>query len=262
VNERIDPLEAAIEVHSSQAGEFARRYDRRLLDPYADCFAYSRHRLDALLHRLVPASGEGRSLIDVGCGTGNYVKEFIQHGFTVSGVDASEEMLAYARKSNPAAELRLGRVEALPFSNAAFDFAVCIEVLRYLPDPASCLAELARVLKPSGVAIVTAAPLFSVNFYPLVNRIARTFHASNLVNLRQYFSTSSGLRRKFRGAGFERITAYGVSFGPVNWVERLLPSLTRPFLRRWEPLDARLAGERWWADLANMLLIYAVKRSR
>ncbi len=262
MNETIDPLEAAIEVHSSQARQFAERYNRGLLDPFGDCFAYSRHRLDSLLYRLVPASGKGESLIDVGCGTGNYVKQFMQRGFTVSGADGSEEMLAYARKSNPSADLRPGRVDALPFSNATFDFAISIEVLRYLPDPSPCLTEIARVLKPSGVAIVTAAPLFSLNFYPLVNRVARKFQSSHLVNLKQYFSTSKNLRQRLHRAGFQQVAAYGVYYGPVNWVERLLPPLTSSFLRAWEPLDAWLAGKRPWANLSNMLLFHAVKASR
>src|SRR4029079_2444714 len=93
-------------------------------------------------------------------------------------------------------------VESIPFSDASFDFVISIEVLRYLPESARAIKEMARVLKPGGVCLTTAAPLLSLNGYWAVNRIANLIRVSDLVRLKQFFTTSGRLRREFVNAGF------------------------------------------------------------
>jgi SAM-dependent methyltransferase len=165
-------------------------------------------------------------------------------------------MLQQARARNPGAELRQADVEALPFADGSFDVALCVEVLRYLPDPGRCLAELARVLRPGGLALATAAPLLNLNGYALVNRLAPVLPA-RLTRLRQYFTTSFALRRRFAAAGFAELEVHGVYLGPINWVERLAPSLLGRTLRAWEPLDAALADRGPLRELSNMFLVRA-----
>ena len=65
-------------------------------------------------------------------------------------------MLRRARARNPGAELKVAAAEALPFEDAGFDAVLCIEVVRYLSDPRPALLELARVLRPGGLALVTS----------------------------------------------------------------------------------------------------------
>jgi SAM-dependent methyltransferase len=245
---------AAIATHSEQAGEFARRYQAEA--PYASCFAYSRRRLGAWLERLLPARGHGLRLLDVGCGTGHHLAALRARGFEAAGVDGSETMLAEARARNPQAELRQADVEALPFPDAVFDVVLCIEVLRYLPDPGRCVAELGRVLRPGGTALATAAPLLSLNGYALVNRLAPLLPV-RLTRLRQYFTTSGRLARCFRAAGFAEVGVHGVYLGPINWIERLLPGLLPRALRAWEPWDAALADRPGLRELSNMFLARA-----
>jgi ubiquinone/menaquinone biosynthesis C-methylase UbiE len=250
----------AIDVHSEQADLFASRYGNVESNAYQDCFAYSRKRLQHCLERYLPEKGAGARLLDVGCGTGHQVAELRERGFTVAGVDGSPEMLEHARVLNPGADLRLGDVESLPFPDASFDFILCIEVLRYLPDSLPCLREMARVLRPGGRCLVTALPLFNLNGYWLVNRLAHLTHVKGLVPLKQYFVTSWGLRRNFLAAGFRTPTVHGVYFGPVNWVQRLTPRLLPWFLKQWESIDAAVA-DRPWRDLSNMFLVHAVRQA-
>ena len=168
----------AVEVHSEQAPAFAARYATD--DPYSSYFAYSRMRLDLLLDAYLPPTDDSPKLLDVGCGTGNQLAEWGRIGYEASGVEPSERMLEYARRNNPRADIRLATADRLPYGDGEFDRVVSIEVLRYLADPRECIAEMARVLKPGGICLVTAAPLLSLNGYPLVNRIAlalaRTSH--------------------------------------------------------------------------------------
>lgn len=250
----------AIDTHSAQAELFVSRYEKEAHDPYRSCFVYSRHRLDVWLERFLPVSGQGLKLLDVGCGTGHHMAALRQRGFEVAGVDGSDQMLEQARHNNPGAEIRLADVEELPFPSGSFDYIVCIEVLRYLPDYSRCVQEMARVLKPGGVCLTTAAPVLNLNGYWLVNRVANLMPVGNLVRLKQFFTTSGRLRREFVQAGFSSPDVHGVYLGPVNWGERLAPSLLPRLLRAWEPLDAKLADKPVLRELSNMFLVHAVRR--
>lgn len=250
----------AVDVHSSQADEFASSYQVYDRDPYQSCFTYSRMRLDQALQSYLPASGAGVRLLDVGCGTGHHLHELAGRGFEVTGVDGSPDMLEQARRANPGVELREADVDQLPFGASTFDLAICIEVLRYLPDPRACVAEIARVLAPGGVCVATAAPLFSANAYPLVNRLAVAAPVGELVRLKQFFTTPSRLQAIFEQAGFGDVEVHGVYAGPVNWVEHLAPRRLPRFLRVWEPFDRQLADRPRLRGLSNMLVVKAVRR--
>ena len=247
----------AVDVHSRQAGQFAASYDELEWDPYASCFTYSRMRLEQALKRYLPPVGAGIRALDVGCGTGHYLKDLVSRGCDAVGVDASAQMLDEARRSSPTAELHQADVASLPFADRSFDLALCVEVLRYLPDPQPCMAEMARVIRPGGMCLATAAPLFSINGYPLVNRLVLLAPVGNFTRLKQYFTTPSKLRTQFQAAGFSAVEVHGVYTGPINWVERLAPRRLSPFLRRWEATDRRLADRPSLRGLSNMLLVKA-----
>jgi len=103
------------------------------------------------------ASGE--SVLDVGCGTGTLAiaaKRRVGTGGSVSGVDASPEMLARAEKKAKASGMEVlfkaGVAEKLPFSDASFDLVLCTVMLHHLPAKPRqrCAMEIRRVLKPEG----------------------------------------------------------------------------------------------------------------
>ncbi len=250
----------AIETHSMQADEFAGSYVMLEEQPYQTCFTYSRHRLNEWLERLTPRDGHGLRALDVGCGTGHQMAWLRERGFDVAGVDGSAEMLEHARRNNPGAEIHQADVERLPFPDASFDLILSIEVLRYLPSLSGCLSEMARVLKPGGQAIVTAAPLWSLNGYPLVNRVATLVPVGDLVRLKQFFTTSRELRRQLRRAGFRAPQVHGVSCGPVNWVEHLAPSRLPEVLKKWEQFDTAVADHMLMRDFSNMFVVRAVRK--
>jgi SAM-dependent methyltransferase len=73
----------------------------------------------------------------------------------VIGVDASPEMLAVAREKLPAAEFHEADLHVLPLADDSADLIVCALALTHAPDLGRALAELVRVLRPSGHLVVS-----------------------------------------------------------------------------------------------------------
>jgi SAM-dependent methyltransferase len=90
-------------------------------------------------------------LLDVGCGTGGNLADLSRAG-PVFGVELSASA---ARRAAGLAPVVVGDGSRLPFDAAAFAAVVCTEVLEHVDDPAAVFAELARVLRPGGLAYVT-----------------------------------------------------------------------------------------------------------
>ncbi len=102
--------------------------------------------------------GPGKSVLDVGCGTGLFLVLAKERGASVAGLDASTGQLEVARERLPGGDLRLGEMEQLPFGDGMYDLVSCCSALQYSMDPAGTLAEMKRVSKPGGmVAILTGA---------------------------------------------------------------------------------------------------------
>jgi SAM-dependent methyltransferase len=248
----------AVRQHSREAESFTAGYDQLGQDPYASCFAYSRRRLDLLLGRLLPKPASPQRLLDVGCGTGHHLKALRARGYDATGVDGSGAMLGQAHGLDPSAPLAQSDVQALPFRSASFDAALSVEVHRYLADPLPFLREIARVLRPGGACYVTAVPWWSLNGYPLLNRLLPA-RSPGFSPLRQYFTTVGALRRELESAGLAAVEVHAVYWGPLNWIERLAPSRLPGFLRRFEATDARASLSGWGRSTANMLLAVARK---
>jgi ubiquinone/menaquinone biosynthesis C-methylase UbiE len=98
----------------------------------------------------------GARILDVGCGTGRWVRRYRELGFSPVGVDATLGMLRIARSHGTACPLVAGLAYQLPFSNNAFDCVSDITVIQHIPYNAQpdALREMVRVLKPGGKMIL------------------------------------------------------------------------------------------------------------
>jgi len=94
----------------------------------------------------------GCPVLDVGCGTGRWVRRYEEIGFRAIGLDATAGMLRLARRTGTAAPLAAGEAFRLPFADATFDFVSDVTVVQHiLPSlQLQALAEMIRVLKPGG----------------------------------------------------------------------------------------------------------------
>ena len=102
---------------------------------------------DAVHHFL--GSDRPRTL-EVGCGTGHWLREMAGRASLVAGIDFSAEMLARARRAAASERLVRGRAEELPWPAATFDRVVCVNALHHFSDRARFFAEAKRVLRPGG----------------------------------------------------------------------------------------------------------------
>jgi ArsR family transcriptional regulator len=94
---------------------------------------------------------------DLGCGTGQVSAAIAPFVARVIAVDASAAMLQAAKKRLHAfdnVDLRRGELEALPIDDARVDAATLMLVLHHVPEPERALAEVARILKPGGRAVI------------------------------------------------------------------------------------------------------------
>jgi ubiquinone/menaquinone biosynthesis C-methylase UbiE len=116
--------------------------------------------------RLLLALSPGDGVLDVGCGTGNFTREFARSvgpdGLVV-GLDVSQTMLTRAVRDTEAAGLDQiayvrGDAEDTPFVDASFDAVCCFAALNLFADPYAALDGFTRVLTPGGrLAIFTSA---------------------------------------------------------------------------------------------------------
>lgn len=97
------------------------------------------------------------SLLDLGCGTGELLKEIYLLGITdkLIGMDISPNMISVAKqKLSNTAKLILGDSEKLPFQKNSFDVVVCNDSFHHYPSPDKVLEEVSRVLKKEGLLII------------------------------------------------------------------------------------------------------------
>ena len=90
-------------------------------------------------------------LLEVGCGTGLYLRELQRLAGLVVGVDFSEGMLRKARGL-----LVLADAEHLPFRDGVFDQVLSITALQNFPEPLRALAEMNRVLRSGGRLVLSS----------------------------------------------------------------------------------------------------------
>ena len=98
----------------------------------------------------------GTRLLDAGCGAGLLALLASLRGAQVTALDASPGLLAIARQRLPAADVREGDLEALPFADASFDAVTAVNSVFYAADMAAAMRELVRVARPGGRVVVTA----------------------------------------------------------------------------------------------------------
>ena len=127
---------------------------------YYDDFAnwYERDRgvgyhkmLDDLELAAVRRYGEGKDILEAGCGTGLLLGRTLEFAKSSTGVDLSAGMLAKAKARG--LSVTQGSVTELPYADESFDLVFSVKVLAHIENIEGALSEMARVTRPGGYVL-------------------------------------------------------------------------------------------------------------
>jgi 2-polyprenyl-6-hydroxyphenyl methylase/3-demethylubiquinone-9 3-methyltransferase len=169
----------------------------------------------------------GKTIVDVGCGGGLLAEAMARKGGNVLGIDLASELLDVARlhamQEGVAVDYQRLSAEALAEARpGGFELVTCMEMLEHVPDPATVIGALARLVKPGGDVIVSTlnrtprAYFFAVLGAEYVLRILPTGTHSY-----EKFIRPSELAQWARDAGLQLMDVAGLDYDPFTRHARL-----------------------------------------
>lgn len=97
---------------------------------------------------------QAKTLLDIGCGSGQTAIPAAKKGLQVTGIDIAENLIEHARNTAAAHKLNVqfdvGDAEDLPYHDQSFDAVITMIGAMFAPNPERVVSELARVVKPGG----------------------------------------------------------------------------------------------------------------
>lgn len=98
-----------------------------------------------------------KNCLDVGCASGYMVSE-IAKAFPQAkyfGIDIYDKAIKYAKKTYLGIKFKIASASDIPFKDGSFDLILFYETIEHVENPKECLKEIKRVLKKSGILILT-----------------------------------------------------------------------------------------------------------
>lgn len=178
---------------------------------------------------------EGRPhprVLDLACGSGPFALAWAERGATVAGIDFDRDLLSAGRarwraahpSPDPLTEpaWAVGDAACLPVADGAVDVVFCNSLLEHVPDWRAVLAEMSRVLRQGGIAVIYTTNRYcpfqqEVNGFPFYSWLPGALqrrvlswimaHRRDLVNWTDFpaihWFSFPGMRRAFRAVGLE-----------------------------------------------------------
>ncbi len=146
----------------------------------------------------------GRDVLEAGCGEGYGADLIADAARSVIGLDYDEATVAHVRASYPRVDMRHGNLAALPLPDGAVDVVVNFQVIEHLWDQPQFVAECLRVLRPSGLLLMSTPN--RVTFSPGRDTPINPFHTREL--------NAAEMTELLTSAGFELESMQGVFHGP------------------------------------------------
>jgi SAM-dependent methyltransferase len=143
-------------------------------------------------------SKEKLAALEVGCGTGHWLKVLGGHIGFLTGLDLSANMLQRARQETLDVPLIRGRAEELPYRSRCFERVFCLNAFHHFADKLKFLAEARRVLRPGGgLMIVGLDPHVGLDRWWVYDYFLETLELD-----RQRYPATQGLRADLAQCGF------------------------------------------------------------
>jgi 2-polyprenyl-6-hydroxyphenyl methylase/3-demethylubiquinone-9 3-methyltransferase len=160
---------------------------------------------------------EGKTALDVGCGAGLLSEPLARLGATVTGLDATPELIeaarAHAAKMGLEIDYRAGDVQAL---QGQFDLITCMEVIEHVADPGAFVQALAKPLAPDGLLILSTpnqtrwSQLMMITVGEGLGRIPKGTHDFDK------FITPERMKVLLSDAGLKCIDVEGIAWSPAR----------------------------------------------
>ncbi|HYK73181.1 MAG TPA: class I SAM-dependent methyltransferase [Pseudoneobacillus sp.] len=124
---------------------------------------------------------KGSNVCDLGCGDGYGSYKLAQNGFTVLGIDLSQEMIQKARNQRnwPSLTFEKGDIANTNISDETFDAIMAINSLEWTESPLKVLSEIKRIVKPKGYACIG---ILGPTAMPRVNSYRRLYGEEVICN--------------------------------------------------------------------------------
>ncbi|WP_295638163.1 class I SAM-dependent methyltransferase [Novosphingobium sp.] len=175
---------------------------------------------------------QGASVLDAGCGGGDFSVGLAEAGFTVFGSDLSESGIAQSQRRG-IGTFRLSSIYdplAAPFGRETFDAIVCIEVIEHLYSPATFAAGAMQALPPGGLVVISTPYWGYLKnlVLALTNRTDRALTALWEGGHIKHFSRKT-LTQLMTDAGFETVGFKGCGTGARGLVPGLWSGMLMTF---------------------------------
>jgi 2-polyprenyl-3-methyl-5-hydroxy-6-metoxy-1,4-benzoquinol methylase len=171
----------------------------RMLGKILYLFPIRRSETDAEA-RLLKAIPEGR-LLDVGCGSGEWLVTMCELGWRVEGIDFDEDAVGVAKQKG--LDVRCGTLEQQNFPDGIFDAVTLNHVIEHLPDPKRTILECARILKPDGKLVI-----FTPNSSSLGHKVFQQNWRGLEPPRHLYLFSMQSLRSLLERNGFKNISVH------------------------------------------------------
>lgn len=139
----------------------------------------------------------GRRVLDVACGTGEWLACFRDRGADVTGIDLSSKAIRICLERFPGGDLHCGPAESLPFGDGRFDLVTCMGSLEHFLDKCKALQEMRRVAKSD------ARFLILVPNAGFLTRRLKLYHGTQQVKAREDVLTLDAWRELFTASGLQ-----------------------------------------------------------
>jgi SAM-dependent methyltransferase len=154
-------------------------------------------------------NGDGRLLVDVGCGWGRWTIAAARAGFRPVGLDVHIDALAagirVSRQMDVRADYVCSDVDRLPFQTASVDFVFSYSVLQHLEKSVVVrfFREVSRVLKPKGVCLVQLPNVFGL--HNMLQQAKRGFREGRSGSFEMRYWSTKAIRRAVEMAGLKNM---------------------------------------------------------
>lgn len=137
--------------------------------------------------------GESKKVLDIGCGSGSFLRDAMQLGWEVQGIDPD------SKAASQVAGLRVeqGGLPQTRFKDATFDVVTLSHVIEHTHDPVASLREVFRLLKPGGLIWVSTPNVSSVSHYRFRSNWIGLHSPAHLV-----LFSHKNIKHALRAAGF------------------------------------------------------------